>query len=67
VAPVGNLWVVSLSKPCGRLLGARCRMTGDAGDPALADAPVTAAPDAAAGWRDAALRARTLRFAARRR
>ena len=26
VSRVGDLWVVSLSKPCGRLLGARCRL-----------------------------------------
>jgi uncharacterized protein YkwD len=45
VARVGDLWVAVVSRPCGRLLGARCRMTADTGDPALADAlPVVAAP-----------------------
>jgi uncharacterized protein YkwD len=45
VARVGDLWVVVVSRPCGRLLAARCRMTGDTGDPALADAlPIASAP-----------------------
>jgi uncharacterized protein YkwD len=45
VARVGDLWVAVVSRPCGRLLGARCRMTGDTGDPALADAlPTVTAP-----------------------
>jgi uncharacterized protein YkwD len=43
VARVGDLWVALVSRPCGRLLGARCRMTGDSGDPTLIAAPATPA------------------------
>jgi uncharacterized protein YkwD len=39
IARVGDLWVALVSRPCGRLLGARCRMTGDTGDPTLIAAP----------------------------
>jgi uncharacterized protein YkwD len=39
IARVGDLWVAVVGRRCGRLLGARCRMTGDAGDPSLIAAP----------------------------
>jgi uncharacterized protein YkwD len=49
VARVGRLWVTVVSRPCGRLLGARCRMNGDAGDPSLAAAlPTLTTPRAPA-------------------
>jgi uncharacterized protein YkwD len=42
IARVGDLWVALVARPCGRLLGARCRMTGDMGDASLIAAPSTA-------------------------
>jgi uncharacterized protein YkwD len=39
IARVGDLWVALVARPCGRLLGARCRMTGDVGDASLIAAP----------------------------